>query len=274
MARRELIDRWRTGEARSAVLARLAEGGSLPTLDLRGLPAAGLESQNAEFSGADLQWATLAEARIEGVRWEKCRFDGADLADAVLTGGAVTGSTMVRTILRDTLIAGTVWESVDLTGAKMNHFKAERTTFRQCTFPALRKVDFTACVFEECRFTGGLDEVRFLGRGADPAAALRRVTFKSGAFRYAEFDGMEFDQVTFPAGDAVVVVPGRFRAVAQRAGELSDDPAVRRFLSHESLRPGLSESAGWAAGTADLPGATAEVLREAQAQLRAEGVVS
>ncbi|MBU2664904.1 pentapeptide repeat-containing protein [Actinoplanes bogorensis] len=267
MARRDLIERWRTGDGREAALRGLA-GGSLPTTDLRGLPAAGLESQGVAVTGADLRYATLAEARLEGVRWEATKLDGADLSDAVFTGGSLRGSTMVRAVLRDTVVADTTWESVDLTGAKMNHFKASRVAFRHCTFPALTKVDFTACTFEDCRFTGALDEARFLGRGS--ASVLRRVTFESDRFRYAEFDGMEFDDVTFPPGDAIVVVPRGFRAVAERAGVLSkslDDETgreVRRFLSSESLRPGLSDTAGWAAGRADLPPGTAEMLHEAR----------
>lgn len=303
MRRRELIDRWRTGDGRASaveILRRLADGGSLrglelPTvdgrLDLRGLPAGGLESEGAEVTGADLSYCTLAEASLDGVHWSQCRFDGADLLSAVFRGGSMTDCTLRRADLRDVRVVDARWDSVDLSGAKPKHFRSERTAFTDCTFSALAKVKFTACSLTDCRFTGSLNDTRFLGRGA--SAVLRNVTFSSSDFRYAEFDGVDFDNVTFPEDDSLIVVPRGFRAVAQRAGTLSssrDDDvgkAVRRFLSDQFLRPGLSETAGWAVGRRDLtdgyPGGyrggpevaelAARTLHEAQEQLRTEGVI-
>ncbi|SNY47974.1 pentapeptide repeat-containing protein [Paractinoplanes atraurantiacus] len=192
----------------------------------------------------------------EDICFERCSFDGADLSRTVVLGGAVTDSTMVRTVLRDVLVAGARWERVDLTGAKLPHFAAERTLFRDVTFPALSRVEFTGCTFEGCRFTGRLRDVRFLGR-VHPSV-LRNVTFLSDDFKYAEFDGTEFDGVRFPEGDALIVVPRAFRAVAELAGRLSTERrdevgrALRRFLSEQSLRPGLSDTAGWVAGRRDF----------------------
>ncbi|MFJ8579414.1 pentapeptide repeat-containing protein [Micromonospora sp. NPDC093277] len=304
MPRRELIDRWRTRDGVASareILRRLADGSSLrglglPTvdglLDLRGIRAGGLAAHGVEIAGVDLSYSSLSEARLDGVRWSRCRFDGADLSAAVFIGGSIAESTMRRTDLRETLVADADWESVDLVGIKSNHFAAERTTFTRSTFPALVKVDFTGCSFDDCRFTGGLSEVRFLGRGQDSEsvpAVLRNVTFSSDDFRYAEFDGMDFENVLFPESDSLIVVPQRFRAVAERASTISssrgDDlgKAFRRFLSRESLRPGLSETAGWVVGRRDLTDdhpngqelaeSAARTLNEAQEQLRTEGVV-
>jgi uncharacterized protein YjbI with pentapeptide repeats len=254
VTRRELIDRWRS--TAPEILGQLANGGSLRDVDLRGLPAGGLESRGASLDGADLGEATLAHAHLYDLSFTRCRFDGADLTEALFQGGSVTGATMAGAVLRHTLVAGARWEAVDFTGAKLTNFSPARTVFVHCTFPALAKVEFDGCTFEDCRFTGGLKDVQFLGRRHP--SVLRRVTFESDALRYAEFDGMEFEDVTFPPGDAVIVVPRAFRAVAERAGRLSssrtDDVGreFRHFLSEESLRTGLSETAGWAVARRDL----------------------
>ncbi|MCO8271814.1 pentapeptide repeat-containing protein [Actinoplanes sp. TRM 88003] len=260
MARRELIDRWRTGNLRTEILRRLADGSSLldlelstveGRLDLRGFPAGGLDSQAPTIAGVDLQYATLARAHLEDVNFRDCRFDGADLTRAVFTDGSIAESTMVRATLQEAILARTTWQSVDLTGAKMKKFSAERTHFAGCTFPALPKAEFAGCTIEDSVFTGALIETRFLGRAHD-SAVLRRVTFQSDEAKYPEFDGVDFDEVTFPPGDNLIVVPRNFKDVAERAGRLSsgrDDQAgkdLRRFLSHESLRPGLRATAGWA----------------------------
>ncbi|MFF5076397.1 hypothetical protein ACFY36_05050 [Actinoplanes sp. NPDC000266] len=98
--------------------------------------------------------------------------------------------------------------------------------------------------------------MRFLGR-VHPSV-LRNGVFFSDDFQYAEFDGTEFDGVRFPEGDALIVVPRAFRAVAELAGRLSttrrDEVGreLRRFLSEQSLRPGLSETAGWVASRRDF----------------------
>ena len=142
---------------------------------------------------------------------------------------------------------------------------------RRLAFPALVAVEFAACSFDGCRFTGPLSDVRFLGRGAEPAV-LRKTVFESSDFRYTEFDGTEFDDVTFPDDDALLVVPRGFRAVADRASTLSlsrrDEvgKALRRFLSAQFLRPDLSGTAGWAVAKRDLD---AEVAAFAADCLRA-----
>ncbi|MCY1136431.1 pentapeptide repeat-containing protein [Actinoplanes sp. Pm04-4] len=260
MARRELIDRWRTGILRTEVLRRLGDGSSLldlelpvvdGLLDLRGFPAGGLDSQAPTIAGIDFRYATLAHAHLEDVRFSGCRFDGADLARAVFTDGSVSDCTMVRATLTETLLARTTWQSIDLTGARMKYFSAESTSFAGCTFPALPKAEFAGCTIEDAVFAGALTETRFLGRAHD-SAVLRRVTFRSADVTYPEFDGYDFEDVTFPPGDTLIVVPRHFRAVAERAGRLSSSRSdqvgkdLRRFLSSESLRPGLRETAGWA----------------------------
>jgi uncharacterized protein YjbI with pentapeptide repeats len=291
-ARRELVERWRTGTLRTEIRRRLGAGGSLldlalpvvdGLLDLRGFPAGGLDAQAATIAGVDFRYATLAHAHLQDVHLSGCRFDGADLGQAVFTDGSVTDCTMARATLRETLLARTTWRSVDLTGARMHHFSAERAHFSECTFPALPKAEFAGCTIEDSSVTGALKETRFLGR-AHGSAVLRRVTFSSADVTWPEFDGVDFEEVTFPPGDALIVVPRNFRAVAERAAELSAGRRdqvgrdLRRFLSGESLRPGLRETAGWATARhvltddyergeelADLATAT---LREAQAQLR------
>ncbi|WP_344649085.1 pentapeptide repeat-containing protein [Cryptosporangium japonicum] len=293
--------RWHPESARH-VVERLATGRSLDDLglatvdgllDLRGLPAAGLVATGAQLTGLDLSYASLPEARLTDVRWTQCRLDGADLSAAVIVGGSLAGSTVRRADLRDVVVAGSAWESVDLVGSKFAHLAAERATFTHTTFPALSSVAFTRCSFDRCRFLGGLSGVRFLGRRTrdDRApAVLRGVSFFSDNLRHAEFDGMEFDGVSFPAGDAIIVVEHGFRAVAERAGEVSmirrDDvgEAFRKLLSRESLRPGLSETAGWAMGRRDftddhpngpeLAEFAIRTLRKAQKQLRSEGVIA
>ncbi|WP_250005013.1 pentapeptide repeat-containing protein [Actinoplanes sp. M2I2] len=255
-----LIDRWRTGSLRSEVLRRLADGSPLSELelsvvdgrvDLRGFPAGGLDAQAATIAGVDFRYATMAHAHLEDVRFSGCRFDGADLARAVFTDGSMTQCTMVRATLTETLLAGTTWQSVDLTGGRMKHFSAERSHFAGCTFPALPKAEFAGCTIEDSLFTGALTETRFLGRAHDNAV-LRRVTFSSADVTYPEFDGVDFEDVTFPPGDRLIVVPRHFPAVAERAGRLSSHRGdqvgkdLRRFLSSESLRPGLRATAGWA----------------------------
>jgi uncharacterized protein YjbI with pentapeptide repeats len=268
--RKDLIDRWCTRDgvtAARAILDRLAAGADLadlrlPTvdgrLDLRGLPAGGLFTEGGTLSDADLSHCSLSSAHLDGVRWTRCRLDGADLSAAVLTDVAIGDSTLRRADLREALVVRSSWESVDVTGAKSRHLAVERTTFTRQTFPALAKVEFVACSFVDCRFAGPLSDVRFLGRGAEPAV-LRRTTFESSDFRYAEFDGMEFDDVTFPDDGALVVVPHRFPAVADRASTLSlsrrDEVGkeLRRFLSSQFLRPGLSGTAGWVLSRRDLP---------------------
>ncbi|GIF66371.1 hypothetical protein Ais01nite_44060 [Asanoa ishikariensis] len=289
----ELVKRWSTGDgvARAReVLERLANGTSLeglPTVDglvdLRGLPAGGVDAQGGEITGADLSHAWLSGAHLTGVRWRRCRFDDANLSATVFSGGAVAESTMRRADLREAIVAGGIWSSVDLAGIKSNHLSAERTTFTGTTFPALRRVEFTACSFVGCRFTGRLSDVRFLGRGQPAPMLLRNVTFASSDFRYAEFDGMDFDNVVFPDDDALIVVPRSFPAVAERAGMISlrrrDEVGkeLRMFLSRESLRPGLSATAGWAVSRRDLDPEVAEfaavALGQAQLELRAEGVI-
>jgi len=291
VTRRELIDRWRTGNLRTEVLRRLADGSSLldlelpvvdGLLDLRGFPAGGLDSRAATIAGVDFRYATLAHAHLEDVRFSGCRFDGADLARAVFTDGSITACTMVRATLRETLLARTTWQSVNLTGAKMDHFSAERTHFSECTFPALPKAEFAGCTIEDSLFTGALTETRFLGRAHD-SAVLRRVAFSSADVTYPEFDGVDFEEVTFPPGDTLIVVPRNFRAVAERAAKLSSSRGdqvgkdLRQFLSRESLRPGLRETAGWAtarhvltddyAGGEELADFATTTLREAQQQL-------
>jgi uncharacterized protein YjbI with pentapeptide repeats len=295
VARRELIDRWRTGSLRTEVLRRLADGSSLldldlpvvdGLLDLRGFPAGGLDSQAATIAGVDLRYATLAHAHLEDVRFSGCRFDGADLARAVFTDGSITACTMLRATLRETLLARTTWQSVDLTGATMHHFSAERTRFSQCTFPALPRAEFAGCTIEDSLVTGALTETRFLGRAHD-SAVLRRVTFSSADVTYPEFDGVDFEEVTFPPGETLIVVPGNFRAVAERAATLSSSRGdqvgkdLRQFLSRESLRPGLRETAGWAtarhvltddyAGGEELADFAVTTLRAAQEQLSRSG---
>ncbi|EXG82831.1 pentapeptide repeat-containing protein [Cryptosporangium arvum] len=294
------VRRWHSESARH-VVERLAAGRSLDDLglatvdgllDLRGLPAAGLVVTGARLTGLDLSYASLPEARLTDVEWRQCRFDSVDLSAAVIVGGSLAESTVRRADLRDTSVAGSSWESVDLVGSKFAYFAAERVTFTHTTFPALASVGFTRCSFERCRFLGGLSGVRFLGRQTrdDRApAVLRGVSFFSDNLRYAEFDGMEFDDVTFPGSDAIIVVEHGFRAVAERAGDLSmnrrDDvgEAFRKFLSLESSRPGLSATAGWAIGRRDfiddhpngpeLADFATRTLRKAQKQLRSEGVI-
>ncbi|SNS99795.1 Pentapeptide repeat-containing protein [Asanoa hainanensis] len=291
----ELVRRWSTGDgvARARdVLERLAKGTALDGLglatvdglvDLRGLPAGGLDAHGGEVVGADLSHAWFAHAHLTGVRWRRCRFDRANLSAAVLVGGGLTECTMRRADLREAVVAGGIWSSVHLAGITSNHLSADHTTFTGTTFPALRHVEFTACAFVDCRFTGRLAEVRFLGRGQPAPMLLRDVTFASSDFRYAEFDGMDFDNVEFPDDGALIVVPRSFKAVAERAGMISlrrrDDVGkqLRRFLSEHSLRPGLSATAGWAVSRRDLAPDVAELaastLHEAQQQLRAEGVI-
>ncbi|MFG1922995.1 pentapeptide repeat-containing protein [Cryptosporangium sp. NPDC048952] len=300
MRRTDLTDRWHSESARD-VIERMTAGSSLDDvglatvdglLDLRGLPAAGLVAEGARLVGLDLSYASLTEARLNDVHWRQCRFDGVDLSAAVFRGGSVSESTVRRADLRDAFVGGAEWSSVDLVGSKSAYFAAERTTFARTTFPALASVGFTRCSFDDCRFLGGLSGVRFLGRQtrADPErAVLRRVSFFSDNLRYAEFDGMEFEDVSFPASDAIVVVPHGFRAVAERASDLSllrrDDigEAFRKFMSRESMRPGLSVTAGWAIGRRDftddhpngpeLAEFAVRTLRKAQKQLRSEGVI-
>ena len=261
-------------------------------LDLRGLPAGGLAADGARLAGLDLSYASLAEARLDDVHWRQCRFDGVEFSAAVLLGGSVVESTMRRADLREIFVAGAEWESVDLVGSRSTHFAAERTRFVHTTFPALAGTTFTRCSFEHCRFLGGLSGVQFLGRRTrdDPSpAVLRGVSFFSDNLRSAEFDGMEFENVSFPVSDAIIVVPRGFRAVAERAGELSllrsDDvgEAFRKVMSLQALRPGLSETAGWAMSrrdfTDDHPNGTElaefalRTLRKAEKQLRSEGAL-
>ncbi|MEV4535909.1 pentapeptide repeat-containing protein [Asanoa sp. NPDC049518] len=282
----ELVKRWSAGDGvarASDVRDRLAKGAPLNglglamvdgLLDLRGLPAGGLDARGAEVTGADLSHAWLSEAHLTGVRWQRCRFDGANLSATVLSGGAVVDCTMRRADLRQAIVAGGVWSSVDLAGISSNHLSADHTTFTGTTFPALRHVEFTACAFVDCRFTGRLSGVRFLGRGQPAPMLLRDVTFASSDFRHCEFDGMDFDNVTFPVDDALLVVPRSFPAVAARAGTISlrrrDEVGneLRRLLSRESLRPGLTATAGWAMARRDLDTEVADfaavVLAEAQ----------
>ncbi|XVV15876.1 pentapeptide repeat-containing protein [Actinoplanes sp. CA-131856] len=209
-----------------------------------------------EHDGVDFGQRNLSDVTYEDVRFDRCRFDGADLSRTVILRGSVTDSTMVRATLRDVFVAGARWERVDLTRAGMSRFSAERTLFRDVTFPALGRVEFTGCVFEDCRFTGRLRDVRFLGR-VHPSV-LRNVVFSSDDFHYAEFDGTDFEGVRFPESDALIVVPRAFRAVAELAGRLSSarrdevGRELRRFLSEQSLRPGLSETAGWVASRRDF----------------------
>jgi uncharacterized protein YjbI with pentapeptide repeats len=295
MPRREVVDRWCTvdGAARvREIRRRMADGVSLDgllettadgLLDLRGLPGGGLFAQGGEITGADLSHSWFSQSHLDGVHWRRCRFDGANLSAAAISGGSVVQSSMRRADLRETLVVGAEWTSVDLTGIKSGHFHSDRATFADVTFPALAKVEFTASTFAGCRFTGRLRDVRFLGRGDTATPALRDVTFLSSDFHYAEFDGMDFENVVFPDDESLIVVPRGFRAVAERASTLSlsrrDQVGkdLRRFLSGEFLRPGLSESAGWAVARRDLTPEVAdfaaETLHEAQRHLRAEGVL-
>ena len=291
MTRRDLIDRWRSGNLRTQVIRRLAGGSSLSDLelsivdgrlDLRGFPAGGLDAQSATIAGVDFRYATFAHAHLADVRFSDCRFDRADLARAVFTDGSATRCTMVRATLSETLLARTSWQSADLTGARMNHFSAERTHFSRCTFPALPHAEFAGCTIEDSSVTGALTETRFLGRAHD-SAVLRRVTFTSADVTYPEFDGVDFEEVTFPPGDTLIVVPRNFRAVADRAAELSASRGdrvgrdLRQFLSGESRRPGLRATAGWATarhvltddyeGGEELADLAAATLRQAQRQL-------
>jgi len=294
--RRDVVDRWCTvdGAARAReILRRLAAGealgGLLETtadglLDLRGLPGGGLFARGGEITGADLRHSWFSHAHLDGVHWRQCRFDGANFSAAVFSGGSVVQSSMRRADLRETLVVGAEWTTVDLAGIRSRHLHSDRATFADVTFPALAKVEFTASSFVGCRFTGGLRDVRFLGRGEATTAVLRDVTFSSSDFQYAEFDGMDFENVVFPDDGSLIVVPRGFRAVADRASNLSlsrrDEVGkdLRRFLSGEFLRPGLSETAGWAVARRDLTPEVAEFaaenLHEAQRQLRAEGVIS
>lgn len=303
--RTDLAERWRAGDGVTSardVVRRLAEGNSLDglglstvdgLLDLRGLPAGGMASTGARLTGLDLSYASFREAHLENVHWRQCRFDGVDLSAAVLLHGSLVESTMRRADLREVFVAGAEWREVDLVGSKSRHFAAERTRFTHTTFPALSSVTFNRCSFDGCRFLGGLSSVRFLGRQTRDdlsPAVLRRVSFFSDNLRYAEFDGMEFEDVNFPASGAILVIPAGFRAVAERASELSlirrDDvgEAFRKFVSRESLRPGLSGTAGWAVGRRDLvddhPAGrelaefAARMLVKAEKQLRAEGVIA
>ncbi|MDG4825310.1 pentapeptide repeat-containing protein [Asanoa sp. WMMD1127] len=268
MPRRDVVDRWCTNDGSALareILRRLAGGGPLHDLglpvvdgllDLRGLPAGGLDATGGEVVDADLRHCSLSHAHVAGVSWRGCRFDGADLSRAVLTGGGLTNSSLRRADLREALVVDSVWNAVELTGARTRYLHAERTTFTGTAFPGLAKVEFTGCAFDACRFTGPLHDVRFLGR-VDPGL-LRDVTFESSDVRWAEFDGVEFDRVTFPDDGALIVVPAGFRAVAERAGMLSLErrdevgKAFRSLLSRESLRPGLSATAGWAIARHDL----------------------
>ncbi|GIF75917.1 pentapeptide repeat-containing protein [Asanoa siamensis] len=273
MLRRDLVDRWRVGvgwETAQEVFRRLGDGSSLadlglPTvdgrLDLRGLPAGGLDARDARVDGVDLSYGCLSSAHLWNVHFRDCRFDHVDASRAVFSGGSVVGSSLARADLRDAIVADAGWSSIDLSRAKTRRLTGQHSTFTEVTFGALAKVDFTGCAFVDCRFTGALNEARFLGRGRageHPPVVLRRVTFESSDFRYAEFDGMDFDDVTFPADDALIVVLARFRAVADRAGADSlprrDEvgKALRRLLSEQSLRPGLSETAGWVIARRDL----------------------
>ncbi|MFF5076396.1 pentapeptide repeat-containing protein [Actinoplanes sp. NPDC000266] len=92
----------------------------------------------------------------EDAHFARREVDGDDLSRSVFLRGSVTDATMVRATLRDVFVAGARWERVDLTGARMPHFQAERTVFRDVTFPTLGRVEFTGCAFEDCRFTGRL----------------------------------------------------------------------------------------------------------------------
>ncbi|MFC7534214.1 pentapeptide repeat-containing protein [Actinoplanes sp. GCM10030250] len=299
MARRDVVARWCTAEGAAKageILRRLAGGDTVLDLgwgvvdglaDLRGLPGGGLFTGGAEITGADLSHASLFASHLAGVHWRRCRLDGADLSNTSLTGGSLTECTLRRADLRDLSIDGATWTAADLTGAKARHLTAQRTTFTHTTFPAITRVAFTRCSFDDCRFIGALNDVEFLGRAhdGDPApAVLRKVTFSRG-FRYAAFDSMEFDGVTFPGGDALIVVPYGFRAVADLAGTLSlhrtdgVGKAFRRFLSGETVqRPGLTATAGWAIarrdlGDDELAAFAAGTLARAEAQLRDEGVI-
>jgi len=100
---------------------------------------------------------------------------------------------------------------------------------------------------------------------------------------YPEFDGVDFEEVTFPPDDTLIVVPRNFRAVAERAAKLSSirgdqvGKDLRQFLARESRRPGLRETAGWATARhvlvddyedgVELAEFATTTLREAEKQL-------
>ncbi|GLY06650.1 pentapeptide repeat-containing protein [Actinoplanes sp. NBRC 101535] len=305
MSKKALIDRWAAGEGaatRREISRRLADGTPLDDLDLPEFEGRadlrGLRIENAVLEGAGLVSADLSHASLRGSRivdadFSRCRLDDSDLSDVTVQECSFSDCSIRRSDLRESLVADSSFDHVDFSAVKWGHFSAERSMFAECAFSDVVKADFTHCSFQGGRFSGRLREVRFVGRGMaeiGTPAVLRSVVFASGEFRYAEFDGMELQNVGFLESDRLIVIPEGFQAVAERAGansmirgdQIGKD--FRRFLSRESVqRPGLSATAGWVVGrqdlAADFPGGeelatfAVETLYEAQRQLREERLI-
>jgi len=137
--------------------------------------------------------------RFWGSSFTDTRFQDVDFRHAALGGLAQDGRRnsfrnveLVRTDLR-----GAAFISADIIGCQ----------FLEAN---LRQVDFGGTRFEDCTFSGLLDETIFTqhgwGREDLPANEMKNVSFADARFRFVEFRKLDMDRVEWPrAADHVLV---------------------------------------------------------------------
>lgn len=163
--------------------------------------------EHCQFEKCDISGARF----FDKTAWHHCQFKQTDLSGSGLSNSVFTGCTFIRCDFRQTSLAG--------------------CTFIDCVFENCKIIDnvLDAANTRNCRFTGKLQEVNFIGQ--QPETVLL-ADFDRCLLEYVAFENCNLQQIVPPA-DARHVY---FNDMAQRAAKAlaciatQDDNATSKLL--------------------------------------------
>jgi uncharacterized protein YjbI with pentapeptide repeats len=250
----ELKKRWKSKAYRASaerIIDAVAEGGKISSdispfeavdgrMDLRCFSfGKGISFQGCVVKDTDLSGSNFADAWIEACLFENVRFNGAQLKNIKDHDNEFTGCSFSR--------ASFFGAGIGFKGSKYNHCVFENANFKQAVFIRaemnhcafidcmLKGVDFNATSFEDCRFSGRLEDVWF--RGGFPVKSdikdfgkprknrMRHVSFEDASLWGITFsDKLDLSTVLVPKDGKHILCYEWKKRLTKLKKELSDWP--------------------------------------------------
>lgn len=197
------------------------------------------------WKGIDFSNCRLNSLRFFDSIIENCSFDAGHCRDWRMWNTRIINTTFRGADLRDSALGAVEngkrnsFKRVDFTKADLRQTSHGSADMVECIFvdTKLAKVDFHGTVFENCIFSGELNEVlfyRYNFRGeAYPPNEMKGVDFRHATLRYVEFRELDMNDVKWPE-DSEHIILKNYKASLDKmlnALKLRSDVSSRRLTA-------------------------------------------